>query len=101
MIGTSYTYDRIALHRHEGYRLEKDGKLPEALVAYLLSIQIGEKSDDNMFYAYRFSYDMAISIARKLMLINLEVELINALFRHKLLPNEQNIYLQRLKDIAI
>lgn len=92
-------YNEPIILSKAGYRLEKEGNLPEALDTYLCSIEIGEQSDENMLYAYRFSYDMAISIARQQNDADTEKKLLIALLRHNLLPEERDMYNQRYKSL--
>lgn len=93
------TYENIASYRRSGYRLEKEGLLKEAIEAYSSSIEMGESLGCDIFYAYRFSYDMAILIARQLNQVETEKKLLVAILRHNLLPQERDMYNQRYQTI--
>lgn len=92
-------YSKISYHRRMGFKLEKEGKLKDALNEYELSIRIGHYSRFDMLHAYRFSYDRAIDICHQLGQYNKEKQILASLSKMLILKPEAKYYINRLNSL--
>lgn len=58
-------YHEITEPIHAGNQFEESGNDDAAVVAYMTSIEIGERIGDIMFHAYRHAYERIIALLRR------------------------------------
>lgn len=93
-------YFKISHHRYRGIDLEKEGNLEDALDEYLESISLGNASKFDMLYAYRYCYDRAIILCRRLKITYKEIELLESIIKHKISDQDRTKYQNRLNRLA-